>query len=85
MTSSKSQLMKTIQKYDFALYDLSLYLDTHTQCREALQLYAKYRASREATAAEYVRRFGPIEARQNESTTQWDWGKGPYPWEKEGN
>ncbi|MBR6617303.1 MAG: spore coat protein CotJB, partial [Oscillospiraceae bacterium] len=51
---NRNQLMQVIRKYDFALYDLSLYLDTHTQCREALQLYRKYRTLRQAAMDEYV-------------------------------
>lgn len=82
---TRSQLMQLIRRYDFALYDLSLYLDTHTQCRDALQLYQKYRTLRQAAVDEYVRRFGPLDHRQTESKTQWDWVKGPYPWEKEAN
>ncbi len=82
---NRNQLMQVIRKYDFALYDLALYLDTHTQCCEALQLYQKYRSLREAAVNEYVHRFGPISHVQTESTSQWDWAKGPYPWEKEAN
>lgn len=82
---NRNQLMQMIRKYDFALYDLSLYLDTHTQCREALQLYRKYRALRQAAVDEYVSRFGPINHRENENEQEWDWVKAPYPWEREAN
>lgn len=82
---TRSQLMQLIRRYDFALYDLSLYLDTHTQCRDALRLYQKYRTQRQAAVDEYVRRFGPLTHRENESQMQWDWVKEPYPWEKEAN
>lgn len=82
---NRNQLLQVIRKYDFALYDLSLYLDTHTQCREALQLFQKYRALRRAAMDEYVKRFGPLKAVQNESETQWDWAKTPFPWEREAN
>ena len=81
----KSQLLRMIQKYDFALYDLMLYLDTHTECEEALQLFQKYKAKREQAVREYQSRFGILQAHQQESTKEWDWGKGPYPWEKEAN
>lgn len=82
---NRSQLMQTIRKYDFALYDLALYLDTHTQCRDAMQLYQKYRTLRQAAVEEYIRRFGPINHMQSGCQEQWDWVKGPYPWEKEAN
>ncbi len=82
---NRNQLMQVIRKYDFALYDLMLYLDTHTQCQEAMKLYRKYRAQRDAAVQEYVRRFGPIQASQSSAEMQWDWSKGPYPWEREAN
>jgi spore coat protein JB len=82
---NREALMQVIRKYDFALYDLTLYLDTHTQCQEALALFRKYRSLRESAVAEYVKRFGPLQPLQNENETQWQWGKGPYPWEREAN
>ncbi len=82
---TKCELLNLIQKYDFALYDLQLYLDTHTQCQEALKLFRKYSAQRKAAVEEYVRRFGPIKAVQSVNENVWDWAKGPYPWEREAN
>ena len=81
----RTQLLRMIQKYDFALYDLMLYLDTHTECEEALQLFQKYKSKREQAVKEYQSRFGILQASQQEGTKSWDWGKGPYPWEKEAN
>ncbi len=82
---TRNQLMQVIRKYDFVLYDLALYLDTHTQCREAMQLFRKYRSLRQDAVDEYVRRFGPITHIQTDNENEWDWVKGPYPWEKEAN
>ena len=81
----RAQLTNLIQKYDIALYDLMLYLDTHTQCREALALFRKYQEQREKAVREYVSRFGPMQALHQQNDQEWDWGKGPYPWEKEAN
>ena len=85
MMRTRNQLMQMIRKYDFALYDLTLYLDTHTQCQEALQLFDKYRSQREKAVEEYVRRFGALQAIQNQNDQRWEWGKGPFPWEREAN
>ncbi len=81
----REQLIRMIQKYDFALYDLMLYLDTHTQCKEALALYQKYKLQREKAVQEYVSKFGTLQADQQNNPDQWEWGMGPYPWEKEAN
>ena len=82
---SRNELMQIIQKYDFALYDLMLYLDTHPNCRNAMQLYRKYRTKREEAVREYVKLYGPIQAIQSDAEKKWNWGKGPYPWEREAN
>ena len=82
---TRNQLMQSIQKYDFALYDLMLYLDTHTNCQNAMRLYRQYRNKREEAVEEYVKRFGPINALQSDTKKCWNWGNGPYPWEKEAN
>ena len=81
----KTQLIHMIQKYDFALYDLMLYLDTHTHCQEALALFEKYRSEREKAVKEYTSRYGVLQADQQKSKNEWDWGKAPSPWEKEAN
>ncbi len=81
----RTQLLRAIQKYDFALYDLMLYLDTHTSCREALALFRKYKEQREKAVREYTSRFGSLQADQQQNAQEWEWGKGPYPWEKEAN
>ncbi len=39
MSYSEEQLMREIQKVEFAVVDLHLYLDTHPTDREALTLY----------------------------------------------
>ena len=83
---NRCQLMQRIQRYDFALYDLQLYLDTHTQCREAMALFERYRQARAGAMEEYVRRFGPVKALQTDTgAEQWTLGQGPYPWEREAN
>lgn len=82
---NRSELMQCIRKYDFALYDLMLYLDTHPDCREARNLFADYRSKRAEAVREYVKRFGPIKAIQTDPSRRWNWGEGPYPWEREAN
>ncbi len=82
---TRCELMQIIQKYDFALYDLTLYLDTHTQCTEALALFDKYRTMRDKAVEEYTQRFGALRAERNQNSRRWEWGKGPYPWEREAN
>ncbi len=82
---SRNELMRCIQQYDFALYDLMLYLDTHPDCRKAAALFDDYREKREKAVGEYVSRFGALCALQTDTAKRWSWGAGPYPWEQEAN
>ena len=83
--NERSQLMQRIRMYDFALYDLMLYLDTHPDCRKAAGMFAKYRAEREKAVSEYVEKYGAVKALQTDTSKRWSWGAGPYPWEQEAN
>ena len=82
---SRRELMQAIQQYDFALYDLMLYLDTHPNCRRAAALFSEYREKRAQAAEEYVSQYGPFKALQTDTAKRWSWGAGPYPWEREAN
>ena len=46
----KQKLLSMIRKYDFVLYELQLYLDTHPRCPEALRMWKNYQAMRQKAA-----------------------------------
>lgn len=50
----KQRLMAMIRKYDFVLYELQLYLDTHPRCPEALRMWKNYQAMRQKAASAYI-------------------------------
>lgn len=78
-------LLKTIQKYDFTLYELQLYLDTHPNCKAALQQYRQTLEKKQQAESAYVAQFGPLVPHQSNTTNQWNWTEGPWPWEQEAN
>ena len=80
--NEKEMLLKAIKKYDFALKELNLYLDTHPNCRRALAMLRKYSELRSKAAAEYSARFGPIVPEQSDSDQHWTWIDDPWPWER---
>ncbi len=77
--NEKNQLLSVIKKYDFALKELNLYLDTHPQCRRALSLFNQYKAKRERAVNEYTSKYGAITVLQNDE--RWSWTDDPFPWE----
>ena len=81
----KQKLMQMIRKYDFALYELQLYLDTHLYSEKAHSLWNRYQEMRRKAVHTYVQKFGPITPDQTGEKEPWNWNKGPWPWEKEAN
>ncbi len=80
--NERAMLMNKIKKYDFALKELNLYLDTHPDCRRALALFDKYRNMKKAAEEEYMNKFGPITAEQSCNNEHWTWIDDPWPWER---
>ena len=81
----KQKLLSMIRKYDFVLYELQLYLDTHPRCPEALRMWKNHQAMRQKAATAYVRQYGPLQPLQITGDSPWAWNQGPWPWEKEAN
>ncbi|MCC8043672.1 MAG: spore coat protein CotJB [Oscillospiraceae bacterium] len=82
---NRSNLLRAIQMYDFYLYELQLYLDTHPRCQRALETYKQYKEMRQRAMDEFSARFGPITPYQADCDGVFSWAKAPWPWEKEGN
>lgn len=85
MENKRRQLMYAIQMYDFYLYELQLYLDTHPTCRNGLFAFRRYKELREKAVRSYNELFGPLTPLQSGCENVFEWAKGPWPWEKEAN
>jgi len=81
ITSQKRHLLEKIRKYDFAIVETSLFLNTHPNNLKALQYYTKIRKERDLVASEYEKNFGPLTIKGNIRENNWDWISGPWPWE----
>ncbi len=82
---NKIRLMRAIQMYDFYLYELTLYLDTHPTCQNGLSAFRKYKALRKQAADAYIAAYGPLTPIDSDCDNVFEWVKGPAPWEKEAN
>ncbi len=85
MENKAKHLMRLIQMYDFYLYELQLYLDTHPTCPNGLQAFRKYKELRNNAVKTYTESYGPITAVDSNCSNVFEWAKGPWPWEKEAN
>ena len=81
---SREELMKKIQETGFALYDLTLFLDTHPNNRLALDYFADVQKRHTELNAQYEMMFGPLTAFDTNTENGWTWTNAPWPWELEG-
>lgn len=83
--TSASNLMRVIQMYDFYLYDLNLFLDTHPNDRNALKKFNEIKERRQKAIDAYTDKYGPLTANRNNSSDFFYWTDDPWPWERGAN
>ena len=86
--SNKRELSVTplseLQVLAFAIQELALYLDTHRDDAEALDLYRKYQKLYHEGMMRYSESCGPLNHR-TPSEGPYNWLNDPWPWEYCGN
>ena len=74
-----------LQTLAFAIQELALYLDTHREDREALELYQNYQELYHKGMVEYVRKCGPLNHTGPAGGDRYQWLDDPWPWEYAAN
>lgn len=69
-----------LQTMAFAIQELALYLDTHRDDREALELYRTFQKMYEQGRATYEKEHGPLTHMSNVEG-EYRWLDDPWPWE----
>ena len=82
-TNDREELLNEIRKYKFALIDLDLYLDTHPNDIEIINLYNNYLNMVKQEISKYERMYGPLTLSDPNNSNTWEWIKSPWPWEVE--
>lgn len=72
------RLLLKIYEYDFALNDLSLYLDLHPEDMDVYKLFKKYTEEQKEYVDMYEKKYGPMEL-DNSSYNNYMWDEGPWP------
>ena len=67
--SSKEELILKLYEYDFALNDLSLYLDLHPDNEYVYNLFKKYTEEAKKYTEAYEELYGPLELTDSNYTT----------------
>ena len=76
---SKEEMLKQIKSYNFAVIELSLYLNTHPEDERALMLHKRYSEELEELKDKYQKVYGPLTIYY--PSDEWNWVKTPWPWE----
>ena len=74
-----------LQALAFAIQELALYLDTHREDREALELYRDYQDMYHKGMQEYMKRYGPMNHSMPMQGEGYRWLDDPWPWEYAAN
>ncbi len=82
--NDKKSLLNEIRALDFALLETGLYLNAY-DCEEARDYFKTLNEKREKLAHEYETTYGPLCMKSAVQNGQWQWYKGPWPWESEAN
>ncbi len=81
MTNEQTMMLRRLSSVQFALAELTIFLDTHPNNAEALKMFNMYSEKYERLMTEYQRKYGPIVARDSDGNTDWEWINSPWPWE----
>lgn len=73
--------LSELQALGFAVQELALYLDTHRDDREALELYRSYQQMYDRCRAEFRKHHGPLNHMSPSDSESYDWLDDPWPWE----
>ena len=73
-----------LQALAFAINELALYLDTHRNDKEALELYRTYQKMYHDGAAMYAKEYGPLNHKEP-GDGPYRWLDDPWPWEYSAN
>lgn len=74
-----------LQALGFAVQELALYLDTHPEDCEALELYRTYQRMYYDAKMQYGEKCGPLTHHQPVTDRKYTWICDPWPWEYAAN
>ena len=79
--TEKNTPLGELMALGFAMHELGLYLDTHQNDTEALQLFNQYSALYKEGSNAYEAQYGPLQQSQGSVDGKYVWLKDPWPWD----
>lgn len=81
----KATLRRRIAAIEFSMWELHLFLDTHSDCEEAIEKRRRLLSEREQLVTMYESHFGSYYGTaMNDNGDVWSWVDDPWPWDLEG-
>ncbi len=82
---NREEIMSRLTAISFAINDLTLYLDTHPDCPNGLDLFYQLLDQRLTLLSEFAEQFYPLTQTSmitgNYNQNKYGWSEGPMPWE----
>ncbi len=83
-TMNRAEQIRKIQELGFACVDLNLYIDTHPDDENAINIYNSLACQLENAIKNYEKKYGPLmNFGFGKSSCPWQWIDEPWPWQKE--
>lgn len=79
--SEKNRMLKDISVIDFAMVELTLYLDTHPFDKQAMEYFNHFASIKSQLMKEFASKYYPLSKDTSCDTKQWNWALAPMPWE----
>lgn len=73
--------LSELQALGFAIQELALYLDTHREDKEALEMYRQYQQVYHDAMMQYAKTEGPMSHGLPTGSECYRWLDDPWPWE----
>ncbi|HBV68927.1 MAG TPA: spore coat protein CotJB [Clostridiales bacterium] len=80
--NEEQHMLLDIQKLEFALYDLALYLDTHPNDPIALYKHQVLADQHMQVQRAYESKYGIMSVMSRETGDTWRYINAPWPWER---
>lgn len=85
MADNRRELLDEINKFSFAVNDVTLFLNTHPDNQEALEYFEKCNKKRQSALRKYADQYGPLTLDSACTEAEcWSWNQSPWPWQKGG-
>ena len=83
--TDRKALLEQITALDFMATDLHLYLNTHPDDAQALEMQNQMVSKCSALRAQYEEHHGPLTGFRSGDATAWRWIEEPWPWQRDFN